>query len=249
MGRWKKGFTLIEVVVVVAVIAILAAILTPFITKYIDDSNVAKAGNETQVIGAAVVNAMNDLGRPRRDPVEPAKHPSGHEWARIPCDGRNPVERPVRYDISAGSVGQGLRHEHPGVRLGGYAASPCVGTLRGKERRRGRHRVPHPVGEATRMVETNIGAAITTPGFERASIVDPSRLSARINWRLPRYGLVVTGMRRPPCLPPGVRFPPTPMWSITRERCMSGRETFARRLWPIPISSPPRQGATRKRSG
>jgi prepilin-type N-terminal cleavage/methylation domain-containing protein len=59
----ERGFTLIEVVVVVAVIAILAAILTPFITKYIDDSKVAKARNETQVIGAAVVNAMKDLGR------------------------------------------------------------------------------------------------------------------------------------------------------------------------------------------
>ena len=59
----ERGFTLIEVVVVVAVIAILAAILTPFITKYIDDSKVAKARNETQVIGAAVVNAYKDLGR------------------------------------------------------------------------------------------------------------------------------------------------------------------------------------------
>ena len=59
----ERGFTLIEVVVVVAVIAILAAILTPFITKYIDDSKVAKAKNETQVIGAAMVNAMKDLGR------------------------------------------------------------------------------------------------------------------------------------------------------------------------------------------
>src|SRR4030043_2081822 len=59
----ERGFTLIEVVVVVAVIAILAALLTPFITKYIDDSKVAKAKNETQVIGAAVVNALKDLGR------------------------------------------------------------------------------------------------------------------------------------------------------------------------------------------
>jgi len=46
--RNEKGFTLIEVVVVVAVIAILAAVLTPYITKYIDDSKIAKARNETQ---------------------------------------------------------------------------------------------------------------------------------------------------------------------------------------------------------
>ena len=61
--RNEKGFTLIEVVVVVAVIAILAAVLTPYITKYIDDSKVAKARNEVQVIGAAVTNAYKDLGR------------------------------------------------------------------------------------------------------------------------------------------------------------------------------------------
>jgi len=61
--RDEKGFTLIEVVVVVAVIAILAAVLTPYITKYIDDSKIAKARNEAQVIAAAVTNAYKDLGR------------------------------------------------------------------------------------------------------------------------------------------------------------------------------------------
>jgi prepilin-type N-terminal cleavage/methylation domain-containing protein len=61
--RNEKGFTLIEVVVVVAVIAILAAVLTPYITKYIDDSRVAKARNEVQVIAAAATNAYKDLGR------------------------------------------------------------------------------------------------------------------------------------------------------------------------------------------
>ena len=61
--RRQDGFTLIEVVVVVAVIAILAAILTPFITKYISDAQTARAKNEAQVIAAAVTNAYKDLGR------------------------------------------------------------------------------------------------------------------------------------------------------------------------------------------
>jgi len=60
--RNEKGFTLIEVVVVVAVIAILAAVLTPYITKYIDDSKIAKARNEVQVIGAAMTNFYKDTG-------------------------------------------------------------------------------------------------------------------------------------------------------------------------------------------
>ncbi|MCL5884216.1 MAG: type II secretion system protein GspG [Deltaproteobacteria bacterium] len=59
----EAGFTLIEVVVVVGVIAVLAAILTPFITKYIEDSRRARAQNEAQVVGAAVVNFYKDLGR------------------------------------------------------------------------------------------------------------------------------------------------------------------------------------------
>ena len=60
--RNERGFTLIEVVVVVAVIVILAAVLTPFITKYIDDSREARARNEAQVIGAAMTNFLKDTG-------------------------------------------------------------------------------------------------------------------------------------------------------------------------------------------
>ncbi len=60
--RTEAGFTLIEVVVVVAVIAILAAVLTPYITKYIDDSRIAKARNEVQVIGGAMTNFYKDVG-------------------------------------------------------------------------------------------------------------------------------------------------------------------------------------------
>ena len=60
--RNQAGFTLIEVVVVVAVIAILAAVLTPYITKYIDDSKIAKARNEAQVIGGALTNFYKDVG-------------------------------------------------------------------------------------------------------------------------------------------------------------------------------------------
>ncbi len=58
-----QGFTLIEMVVVLAVIGILAAILTPTIAKNINDSKVARATNEVQVIAAAVASFYKDLGR------------------------------------------------------------------------------------------------------------------------------------------------------------------------------------------
>jgi len=59
----NSGFTLIEMVVVLAVVAILAAILTPTITKNIDDSKIARANNEAQVIAAAMGSFYKDLGR------------------------------------------------------------------------------------------------------------------------------------------------------------------------------------------
>ncbi len=61
--RRNSGFTLIEVIVVIAVVAILAAILTPTIVKNVDDSKVARAKNEVQVIGAAMTSFYKDLGR------------------------------------------------------------------------------------------------------------------------------------------------------------------------------------------
>lgn len=59
----NRGFTLIEMVVVLAVVAILAAILTPTIAKNINDAKVARASNEAQVIAAAMGSFFKDVGR------------------------------------------------------------------------------------------------------------------------------------------------------------------------------------------
>jgi prepilin-type N-terminal cleavage/methylation domain-containing protein len=61
--RKNEGFTLVEVVVVIAVVAILAAILAPSIVKHIDDSKIAKAKSETQVLGAAITSFYKDVGQ------------------------------------------------------------------------------------------------------------------------------------------------------------------------------------------
>lgn len=58
----NHGFTLVEMVVVLAVVAILAAILVPTVAKHIADSQIARANNEVQVIGSAIASLYKDTG-------------------------------------------------------------------------------------------------------------------------------------------------------------------------------------------
>jgi len=57
----KRGFTLIEVVVVLAVIGILAVLLTPMITSYVRDARIRRAQSDTKTIAAAVQAFSKDL--------------------------------------------------------------------------------------------------------------------------------------------------------------------------------------------
>ena len=61
MLKGKKGFTLIEVIVVLAVIAILAAVLSPMIIGYISDARVRAAESDTKTIAAAVQAFNRDM--------------------------------------------------------------------------------------------------------------------------------------------------------------------------------------------
>jgi len=58
-----KGFTLIELAVVLAIIAILAAILTPLVTNYIDQARVTRAQADVRTIADAVKLYQRDTGR------------------------------------------------------------------------------------------------------------------------------------------------------------------------------------------
>jgi prepilin-type N-terminal cleavage/methylation domain-containing protein len=64
----KKGFTLVEVVIVLAVVAILAAILVPVIGNNINQAKIARAAGDVKAIGEAIVRFRQDLGYwPLRD--------------------------------------------------------------------------------------------------------------------------------------------------------------------------------------
>jgi len=58
--NFKRGFTLIEIIVVIAVIATLASILTPVIVKYLEDSKISRAVSDVKIIGAAIGDFYKD---------------------------------------------------------------------------------------------------------------------------------------------------------------------------------------------
>ena len=61
--RDNKGFTLLEIIVVLAVLGALAAMLSPVVFRYIDDANRTKTQNDARVIAAAVDQMYKDTGR------------------------------------------------------------------------------------------------------------------------------------------------------------------------------------------
>lgn len=61
-GLAHRGFTLIELTVVLAVIVTLALVLTPSINNFINDSRAARARTDCQTIAAAVVQFYRDTG-------------------------------------------------------------------------------------------------------------------------------------------------------------------------------------------
>lgn len=59
----NKGFTLIEIIVILAVISILVAILTPTVLKYIDEARGDRAQNDVGNISAMINDLIKDTGQ------------------------------------------------------------------------------------------------------------------------------------------------------------------------------------------
>ncbi len=62
MRHQQRGFTLIEAAVAIAVVAILSGIVVPLVIKNIQDSQVARAKNDVQVLAAALASQIKDTG-------------------------------------------------------------------------------------------------------------------------------------------------------------------------------------------
>jgi len=59
----RKGFTIIEILVVLAIVSILAAILVPVVIKNMKDAYIARTKNETIVISSAILTLHKDTGK------------------------------------------------------------------------------------------------------------------------------------------------------------------------------------------
>lgn len=61
--RRQRGFTMIEILVVMGVIAVLAAVMTPSIVKHIKDSKVISATHDVEIIAGSLTAFYKDTGR------------------------------------------------------------------------------------------------------------------------------------------------------------------------------------------
>lgn len=59
----QRGFTLLEIIVVLAVLGALAAVLSPVVFRYIDDANRSRAQADVRVIATAIHQMYTDTGR------------------------------------------------------------------------------------------------------------------------------------------------------------------------------------------
>jgi prepilin-type N-terminal cleavage/methylation domain-containing protein len=62
IDRRKKGFTLVELVIVISVIAILVGIALPRLRGMLDEGNTAKGASELRALQAAVESTAGSAG-------------------------------------------------------------------------------------------------------------------------------------------------------------------------------------------
>jgi prepilin-type N-terminal cleavage/methylation domain-containing protein len=99
-----RGFTLMEMVVVLAVIAILAAILTPIINSYIDRARFNSAQSDVKNIAAAIVQFNTDT---RLWPIYSGSFSgiNGTKFDILTTDGNDAIDGTTGMDYTSGTTG------------------------------------------------------------------------------------------------------------------------------------------------
>jgi general secretion pathway protein G len=99
---WQRGFTLIEIMVVVVIIGLLAAIVAPAVIGRIDTASINRARQDVRTIETAInLYRLDNLAYPTMDEglqalVSPAGAGAQSYLPRLPVD---PWNRPYLYQI------------------------------------------------------------------------------------------------------------------------------------------------------
>ena len=106
----KKGFTLVELLIVIAVIAILATIVTPTAFKALDKSKVSTVEADYKAIKTATLNFHADTGKWPTDSLDFTTKPSGVSGWNGPYIDHWPSQTPWggTYSLALNADGTGV---------------------------------------------------------------------------------------------------------------------------------------------
>jgi prepilin-type N-terminal cleavage/methylation domain-containing protein len=136
----SKGFTLIELAVVLAIIAILAAIITPLVTNYLDQARLARAQADLRTLADAVKLYQRDTGRyPIYDSSgayssdSVSKAVVGSNAGNTPTDGGGGASWTLSSQLAATSLELYLNNNYSGVGVSSFPKAtfngPYIGAL------------------------------------------------------------------------------------------------------------------------
>src|SRR5207249_4557697 len=127
----SKGFTLIELAVVLAIIAVLAAVLTPLVGGYLDQARITRAQADVRTIADAVKLYNRDTGRwPIYDSSSDYSTDTAPETTKVEIgtSAGNPPTPGSGWSLStvhaATSLDLYINNDRSGV---GTASFPCAG--------------------------------------------------------------------------------------------------------------------------
>jgi prepilin-type N-terminal cleavage/methylation domain-containing protein len=105
----SKGFTLIELAVVLAIIAVLAAILTPMVTGYLDQARIARAQADARTVADAIKLYQRDTGRwpvyaTNGDYTASPKVVGGTKNFIVGSNGNYPTDGTATWGVTAGTA-------------------------------------------------------------------------------------------------------------------------------------------------
>ncbi len=120
------GFTLLEIAVTLMVIGILTAILSPLVTKYIDEARITRAMDESQSIAKAMLNFNKDTGKwPIFTPPAATITTTSAIYTLLVSPGANPqcsVDCASWQSVSRGQISDILERNSPGYGTSGKFA-------------------------------------------------------------------------------------------------------------------------------